>query len=103
MKNALMRRIASIRRLLPRMLIGAVFGIAVVVLYFSLDYLGETDKERRRFYFTDQRDAFVTLLTAGIVIGAAVGFGWAISSKERNQNGEKLAERTPETRSPLSE
>jgi cytochrome bd-type quinol oxidase subunit 1 len=69
------------------MLIGAVIGVTVVILYFIIDYVGTDDK---RLYFIDHRDTFFTLLTMGVLIGIVTGIGWAIKSKHSN-------EQTPQT------
>jgi hypothetical protein len=92
MGNRLMQRILPMTRLLTRVLAGAVIGAATVALYVGIDYVGHTD---RRLYFIDYRDAILTLLTLGVLIGAAVGFGWAISSGGRNKDGEDLSTRAP--------
>jgi quinol-cytochrome oxidoreductase complex cytochrome b subunit len=65
-------------RLVARMLIGALIGIAVVAVFFAIDYLRQSDT---RLYFVDNRDAFFTLLAVGLVIGGVIGLGWAIDSK----------------------
>ena len=85
MANILTQRILAIIRLLTRTLVGAVIGICVVAVYFGVDYLGATDK---RLYWIDERDAIFTLLTMGVLIGATVGFIWAVSSKGRNKDGD---------------
>jgi hypothetical protein len=71
-------------RLLTRTLVGKVIGIAVVAVYVIMDYMGQTDK---RLYWFDNGDAVLTLLTLGVLIGATIGFFWAIISKGGNKNG----------------
>jgi hypothetical protein len=77
-----MKRIRSIVRLVARMLIGAVIGVAAVFFYFTIGYVGARDK---KLYFIDHWDAFITVLTMGVLIGAIIGIGWAISEKYRNE------------------
>ena len=77
-----MDRIRTMLPLVVRMLAGAVIGIVVVILYFTIDYLGASD---RRLYFIDHRDAFLTVLVLGILIGTIIGIGWAINYKVQNQ------------------
>lgn len=73
-----MDRARTMLPLFARMLTGAAIGIAIVILYFTIDYLGSSEK---RLYFIDREDAFITVLALGIVIGTIIGIGWAISSK----------------------
>ncbi len=73
-----MNRVRTMVRLVARMLMGTVIGVMVVVFYFTIDYLGSSDK---RLYLIDHRDSFFTVLTLGVMIGAVTGLGWAISSK----------------------
>lgn len=82
-------------RLLTRMLVGTAIGIAVVAVYESIFYLGQTEKWL--LYWIDHKDSILTLLTMGVLIGATIGFIWAIISKGRNKNGENLAQCPPET------
>jgi hypothetical protein len=77
-----MNRVRSMVQLVARMLTGAVIGVAVVVLFFAIDFVGSKDK---RLYFIDNRDAFVAALTLGVMIGVLTGIGWAISSKYLNR------------------
>jgi hypothetical protein len=76
------------------MLAGAAIGVAVVGLYAVIDYLGQSDK---RLYFIDHKDALITLLILGLLIGGAVGFGWAITTLRHAKDGEEPSRRTPET------
>jgi hypothetical protein len=84
--------------LLTLMLVGTAIGIAVVALFVGTDYVVQTSNQ---FYFDDNRDAILTLLTLGVFIGAAIGLGWGIIhfvllNKRRNENDENPATRKPE-------
>jgi hypothetical protein len=85
MANVETQVIPAVIRFLTRAIIGAIIGIAVVVLFVGIDYVGQTD---RRFYFIDHGDAIVAVLTIGVLIGTLIGLGWALNSMRRNKNGE---------------
>jgi hypothetical protein len=78
----------TIRRLVARTIIGVLIGIVIVILYFTIHYLATTwgmGRSGKQLYFFDNREAFITVLAMGILIGAVIGFGWGINSKELNK------------------
>src|SRR5271166_2177444 len=77
-------------KLLIRMLIGSVTGIAVAILFVAIFYLQEADKQ---FFFLDYKESNITLLMLGFLIGAIVGLLWALMT--RSINGDNVLSSGP--------
>ena len=71
-------------RMLVHALVDAVIGVAVVALFFFLDYATQKRAERE-LYFVDRGSTIVLLLIAGAVIGALIGLVWAVVRGDQNK------------------
>lgn len=69
--------------IVARVFAGAVIGVLVVIAYLALDYLAQAEKQ---YYFLDYREAIITLLAIGVVIGAVVGLIWAFTAMKRKDD-----------------
>lgn len=76
-----MDRFRTMLPLVARILTGTGIGIAVVIFYFILDYVGSSNKQ---LYFIDHRDSLIAVLEIGILIGTIIGIAWAIEKKVQN-------------------
>ena len=66
--------IRAILRMLIHLLLGALVGMVIFLVWLGLDYLRHTD---RQFWWIDLQEGIITYLVRWIAIGATSGFWWA--------------------------